>query len=104
MPQAARLGLGVSILSYAGQVRLGVITDAGLVPRPGEIIDHFEKEMQAAGVDYTLVNYPGVKHSFTNPDADSFGKRFDMPLAYDAGADADSWTRLQEFLKAIFSR
>ena len=58
--------------------------------------------MAAAGVDFTLVNYPGVKHSFTNPDADSFGKQFDMPLAYDAKADADSWERLQVFLKTIF--
>ena len=48
------------------------------------------------------MNYPGVKHSFTNPDADSFGKRFEMPLAYDAKADADSWERLQAFLKVVF--
>lgn len=47
VPQAAHLGLGVSILSYAGQVRLGVVTDAGLVPRPADIIDHFEAEMKA---------------------------------------------------------
>lgn len=47
VPQAAHLGLGVSILSYAGQVRLGVVTDAGLVPRPADIIDHFQKEMKA---------------------------------------------------------
>ncbi len=47
VPQAAHLGLGVSILSYAGQVRLGVISDAGLIPRPAAIIEHFEKEMNA---------------------------------------------------------
>ncbi|RLE36168.1 MAG: wax ester/triacylglycerol synthase family O-acyltransferase [Acidobacteria bacterium] len=47
VPQAAHLGLGVSILSYAGQVRLGVISDAGLVPRPADIIEYFEKEMNA---------------------------------------------------------
>jgi WS/DGAT/MGAT family acyltransferase len=47
VPQAARLGLGVSILSYAGQVRLGVVTDAGLVPDPGSIIDAFQQEMLA---------------------------------------------------------
>ncbi len=41
------LGLGVSILSYAGQVRLGVVTDAGLVPRPATIIEHFQDEMKA---------------------------------------------------------
>jgi len=36
--------LGVSILSYAGQVRLGVITDAGLVPDPEAIVSAFEAE------------------------------------------------------------
>jgi WS/DGAT/MGAT family acyltransferase len=46
VPQSARLGLGVSILSYAGQVRLGVATDSGLVPDPGSIIDAFEEEMK----------------------------------------------------------
>ena len=46
VPQSARLGLGVSILSYAGQVRLGVATDAGLVPDPGKIIEAFHDEMK----------------------------------------------------------
>ncbi len=47
VPQSARLGLGVSILSYAGQVRLGIATDAGLVPDPQSIIDAFHDEMTA---------------------------------------------------------
>ena len=46
VPQSARLGLGVSILSYAGQVRLGVATDTGLVPDPQSIIDAFHEEME----------------------------------------------------------
>jgi WS/DGAT/MGAT family acyltransferase len=46
VPQSARLGLGVSILSYAGQVRLGVATDAGLVPDPESIIAAFQSEME----------------------------------------------------------
>ncbi len=45
VPQSARLGLGVSILSYAGQVRLGIAVDSGLVPNPGDIIDAFQEEM-----------------------------------------------------------
>ncbi len=48
VPQSARLGLGVSILSYAGQVRLGVATDAGLIPDPDSIIRAFQEEMRAA--------------------------------------------------------
>jgi len=47
VPQAGRLGLGVSILSYAGQVRMGVGTDAGLVPDPEHIIDGFHAELDA---------------------------------------------------------
>ena len=48
VPQAAHLGLGVSILSYAGQVRLGVVTDAGLMPDPKSLIEAFQEEMAAA--------------------------------------------------------
>jgi diacylglycerol O-acyltransferase / wax synthase len=44
VPQSGKLGLGVSILSYAGRVWLGVITDAGLVPDPEAIIDGFHHE------------------------------------------------------------
>ncbi|HSM13276.1 MAG TPA: wax ester/triacylglycerol synthase family O-acyltransferase [Thermoanaerobaculia bacterium] len=47
VPQAGRLGLGVSIFSYAGQVRMGVGTDAGLVPDPGRIVDGFDAELEA---------------------------------------------------------
>jgi WS/DGAT/MGAT family acyltransferase len=46
VPQSAKLGLGVSILSYAGQVRLGVATDSGLVPDPESIITAFQDEME----------------------------------------------------------
>jgi len=51
VPQSARLGLGVSILSYAGQVRLGVATDSGLVPDPEAIIEAFQEEMKAMMTD-----------------------------------------------------
>jgi len=44
VPQAGRVGLGLSICSYAGQVRLGVATDAGLVPDPERIVEGFHEE------------------------------------------------------------
>jgi len=44
VPQSGHLGLGVSILSYAGQVWMGVITDEGLVPDPDAIIAAFHTE------------------------------------------------------------
>jgi WS/DGAT/MGAT family acyltransferase len=44
VPQSGRLGLGVSILSYAGEVWLGVMTDEGLVPDPEAIVAEFHTE------------------------------------------------------------
>jgi hypothetical protein len=44
VPQSGHLGLGVSILSYAGRVFMGVITDEGLVPDPDTIIAAFNTE------------------------------------------------------------
>lgn len=45
-PCSGDVGISVSILSYAGEVRLGLAVDAGLVPEPQEIIDAFETECQ----------------------------------------------------------
>ena len=45
VPQSGRLGLGISILSYDGQVRVGVATDVGLVPDPQTIVAGFERSV-----------------------------------------------------------
>ena len=47
VPCAGRLGLGISVLSYAGGVRVGVQTDAGLIPDPDRILDGFRAEVDA---------------------------------------------------------
>ncbi len=47
VPQAGRVGLGVSIFSYDGRVRMGVATDAGLVPDPERIVEGFYAEWDA---------------------------------------------------------
>lgn len=43
VPQSGRLGLGVSIISYNGQVLVGIATDAGLVPDPEAIVAGYEQ-------------------------------------------------------------
>ena len=58
--------------------------------------------MTAAGVDYTFIEYPGAMHAFTNPDATENGKKFELPLAYDATADEKSWAELQKFLEGLY--
>lgn len=69
-----------------------------------ESIAAFRQEMQHAGVDYEFVAYPGARHGFTNPEADAIARRFDLPVAYDAAADQDSWQRLQQLLATAFAR
>ena len=44
VPQAARLGLGVAIGSYRGRARVGIGTDAGLIPDPETIVQGFHEE------------------------------------------------------------
>jgi hypothetical protein len=46
VPQSGRVGLGISIFSYAGHVRLGIGTDAGLVPDPEVIAEGFHDELE----------------------------------------------------------
>jgi dienelactone hydrolase len=67
-----------------------------------EQIEAFKKEMSEATVDYTFISYPGAVHGFTSPDADALGKKFNMPIAYNADADKKSWEELKQFLKKIF--
>lgn len=67
-----------------------------------EQIATFTQDMQTAKADYEFINYPSAKCSFTNAEADSFAKRFNMPLAYNATANKDSWQRMQNLLKQVF--
>lgn len=69
---------------------------------PKEQLDVFKKIMEDTGANYELIVYPGVKHSFTNPDADKYGKKFDLPLVYNEDADKKSWEQTQAFLNRIF--
>lgn len=67
-----------------------------------EQIDAFRQEMKTSGADFQFISYPGAMHSFTNPEADTFAKKFNLPLAYNADADKKSWNELKKFLKKIF--
>lgn len=66
-------------------------------------IDDFKKQMESEKVQYEFINYAGAVHSFTNPGADSLGKKFNMPLAYNEKADKESWQEMQKVFKKVFS-
>jgi diacylglycerol O-acyltransferase / wax synthase len=47
VPQSGRMGLGISILSYAGTVTIGILADAALVPDPGALAADLHVELRA---------------------------------------------------------
>lgn len=96
--------LGTDAPVKAGQVKAEIMVFTGAADPfvPPEQVQAFEQEMKAAGVTYSLTSYPGAKHSFTNPEADGFGERFNMPLAYNKAADEASWQQMKKFFKRIF--
>ncbi len=70
---------------------------------PPEQVDAFKTEMKNAEVQYEFIAYSDVKHSFTNPEADQFSEKFNLPaLKYDQHADEDSWNRMLKFFTQIF--
>ena len=62
VPQGGRLGLGISILSYAGKVYVGVATDVNLIPDPERIIDAFYEE-----IDLLLASLPPDTRAKSSP-------------------------------------
>jgi dienelactone hydrolase len=96
------LGGGSMAQPHAVKARVLVLNGADDGFITAEQVTSFKKEMDTAGVNYTFINYPGARHSFTNPDADEYAKKFNMPIAYNAEADKASWQELQRFLAEIF--
>lgn len=47
VPQAAQVGLGVSLFTLAGTLSLGVAADAGCVPDPETLVAAFQEELSA---------------------------------------------------------
>lgn len=97
-------GLSAEASTEPGSVKARVLACIGDSDPfiPSETVEAFKQEMESAQVDYELMVFEGVQHSFTSPEADSMGALFEMPLAYDAEADQQSWDQMQAFFKEIF--
>ncbi len=68
-----------------------------------ETVAAFSEDMTKANVDFTYVNLKGVKHSYTNPQADEFAKKFNIgALKYDKKADELAWSEMLKFFQRIF--
>ena len=69
-----------------------------------EQIEAFKKDMDAAKADYRFINYPGAVHAYTNPEATEVGKKFNMPVAYNAKVDKEAKAEADKFFAAAFRK
>ena len=58
VPQSGDIGLGVSILSYNGEVRFGVVADRGFCPDPHRVIERFVPEFEKLVLATLLSPWP----------------------------------------------
>ena len=98
--------LGTDIPAQPGKIKARIVSFSGEDDPmiTADKVAAFKREMESAGADYRVVTYPGAKHAFTNSEADELGKKFSLPLAYNAAADKDSWQQAMVFLYEIFSK
>jgi len=68
-----------------------------------ESVEKWTNAMDALDVYYEYITYPGVKHAYTNKNADAKADKHDLPLDYNEEADKDSWNRVQDLLAEVFS-
>jgi diacylglycerol O-acyltransferase len=58
VPQSGGIGLGVSILSYAGQVSFGIIADAHRIADPGALAPRYAAEFEALLLHALMLPWP----------------------------------------------
>ena len=64
-------------------------------------VDQFKKSMDSVKADLTFKSYPNAQHAFTNPMATEWGKKFNIPVSYNAAADTASWQDMKEFFGRV---
>ena len=110
----ARLGENLKgVVSFHGNL-VGVPADKALLKAeilvchgaadpfvPQTEVDQFKKQMDSIGATYTFKAYPDATHAFTNPEATELGKKFNMPIAYNAAADTASWNDMRAFFDRV---
>ncbi|VAW26992.1 hypothetical protein MNBD_BACTEROID04-1364, partial [hydrothermal vent metagenome] len=64
-----------------------------------ESLTKFQDTLDKANAKWSMITYGNVRHSFTNPAADSHGLE---ALKYNKYADEHSWKAMQVFFNEIF--
>jgi dienelactone hydrolase len=71
---------------------------------PVKDVENFKHKLDSIGVDNSLKIYPDATHAFSNPASTEAGKKFNLPLAYNAEADRNSWNEMKIFLEKVFKK
>ena len=58
VPQSGNIGMGVSIITYAGEVQFGLITDRSLCPDPEHVIERFAPEFEKLVLATLMAPWP----------------------------------------------
>ena len=112
---AAKLGMDFKgVVSFHGGLA-GVPAEAGVTKAKilvchgaadkfvsAEEVKAFRHNLDSVKVPYKFIAYPNATHAFSNPDATANGKKFKIPIAYNAAADKKSWEDMKAFFKTIF--
>ena len=93
---------GVPAESGKTGARLFIAHGADDAMVPAADVVAFKRNLDSAGVPYTFKEYPNATHAFTNPAATENGKKFNIPIAYNAAADSASWADMKAFLAEVF--
>lgn len=67
-------------------------------------VDVFKHQLDSIGAPYTFKVYANATHAFTNPESTKVGEKFNMPIAYNAEADKNSWNDMKEFFTKLFHK
>lgn len=90
-------GLSTPKLEDAKNIKAKVLVLHGAIDPyvPATEVTTFEKEMNDANIEYTLIKYSGAVHSFTHKDA---GTDITKGAAYNERADKQSWREFSAFM------
>jgi len=111
----ARMGADIKgVVSFHGNL-LGVPADKNLLKAEVLVchgdsdkfvsqqeVQQFSHQMDSIGAKYTVKHYANATHAFTNPASTENGKKFSMPITYNAAADTASFNDMMAFFHKIF--
>ena len=118
MKRAGRVGMPafcLALLLHAGTMVLMVTTEASTGSRQSEdprperrgrslrearAVRCAQEGFRCCEGRLSVIEYPGAVHAFTNSEATELGKKFNLPLRYDAKVDQEAKAEAAKFFAA----